>query len=56
MSGDTTGDTTAAAGSTVTAPPGGRLRWLGLVVIALGISMIIVDSTIVNVAVPPGPD
>lgn len=30
----------------------GRRRWLGLVVISLGVSLIIVDSTIVNVAVP----
>src|SRR6476469_1328138 len=31
---------------------GGRRRWFGLVVISLGVSLIIVDSTIVNVAVP----
>ncbi|MBD3783025.1 MAG: DHA2 family efflux MFS transporter permease subunit [Micrococcales bacterium] len=30
----------------------GRRRWFGLVVISLGVSLIIVDSTIVNVAVP----
>jgi EmrB/QacA subfamily drug resistance transporter len=30
----------------------GRWRWLGLFVIALGVSMIIVDTTIVNVAIP----
>ncbi|HET9650156.1 MAG TPA: DHA2 family efflux MFS transporter permease subunit [Microlunatus sp.] len=29
-----------------------RRRWFGLVVISLGVSLIIVDSTIVNVAVP----
>src|SRR6476620_2374875 len=29
-----------------------RKRWLGLVVISLGVSLIIVDSTIVNVAIP----
>ena len=29
-----------------------RTRWWGLVVISLGVSLIIVDSTIVNVAVP----
>ncbi|QIM21870.1 MFS transporter [Phycicoccus sp. HDW14] len=29
-----------------------RRRWVGLVVISLGVSLIIVDSTIVNVAVP----
>lgn len=39
--------TTAAAGS-----GSSRKRWLGLVVISLGVSLIIVDSTIVNVAVP----
>ncbi|MDN5761204.1 MAG: DHA2 family efflux MFS transporter permease subunit [Microlunatus sp.] len=31
---------------------GDRKRWLGLVVISLGVSLIIVDSTIVNVAIP----
>lgn len=30
----------------------GRSRWLGLGAIALGVAMIIVDATIVNVAVP----
>ncbi len=34
------------------APDADRRRWLGLIVIGLGISMIIVDATIVNVAVP----
>ena len=34
------------------APEGGRRRWFGLIVISLGVSLIIVDSTIVNVAVP----
>ena len=29
-----------------------RRRWLGLVVISLGVSLIIVDSTIVNVSIP----
>jgi MFS family permease len=29
-----------------------RRRWFGLVIISLGVSLIIVDSTIVNVAVP----
>jgi predicted MFS family arabinose efflux permease len=29
-----------------------RRRWLGLFFIALGVAMIIVDATIVNVAVP----
>ncbi|MBS2938686.1 MFS transporter [Nocardioides sp. J2M5] len=33
-------------------PRSDRRRWLGLVVISLGVSLIIVDSTIVNVAVP----
>ncbi len=30
----------------------GRGRWLGLLVLSLGLSMIVVDATIVNVAVP----
>ncbi|MFG1993902.1 DHA2 family efflux MFS transporter permease subunit [Actinoplanes sp. NPDC048988] len=30
----------------------GRRRWLGLIVVSLGVAMIIVDATIVNVAVP----
>lgn len=30
----------------------GRARWLGLAVLSLGVSMIIVDATIVNVAIP----
>ncbi len=34
------------------APESGRRRWFGLVIISLGVSLIIVDSTIVNVAVP----
>lgn len=43
--------------STGTPAPGSdrrsdRRRWLGLVVISFGVSLIIVDSTIVNVAVP----
>src|SRR5690606_39989148 len=29
-----------------------RTRWLGLVIISLAVSLIIVDSTIVNVAIP----
>ena len=29
-----------------------RLRWLGLVFISIAVSLIIVDSTIVNVAIP----
>lgn len=42
----------------VTAPPSpadaapGRRRWLGLAVLSLGVSMIIVDATVVNVAIP----
>ena len=31
---------------------GGRGRWLGLAMLSLGVSMIIVDATIVNVAIP----
>ncbi len=31
---------------------GGRGRWLGLAMLSLGVAMIIVDATIVNVAVP----
>ncbi len=34
------------------APEGGRRRWFGLIIISLGVSLIIVDSTIVNVAIP----
>ena len=34
------------------AGPGSRRRWLGLFFIALGVAMIIVDATIVSVAVP----
>ena len=30
----------------------GRRRWLGLLMLGLGLSMIVVDTTIVNVAVP----
>jgi EmrB/QacA subfamily drug resistance transporter len=32
--------------------PGGARRWWGLVAVSLGVSLIIVDATIVNVAVP----
>jgi EmrB/QacA subfamily drug resistance transporter len=35
-----------------TANPGGRGRWIGLAMLSLGVAMIIVDATIVNVAVP----
>ncbi len=45
--------------STASMPPpapamaaGGRGRWLGLAMLSLGVSMIIVDATIVNVALP----
>lgn len=37
--------------STLPTPPD-RRRWWGLVAISLGVALIIVDSTIVNVAVP----
>jgi MFS family permease len=30
----------------------GRRRWLGMIVIALGVSLIIIDATIVNVMLP----
>ena len=30
----------------------GRHRWLGLVALTIGVAMIIVDATIVNVAIP----
>ena len=33
-------------------PSGHRTRWLGMAMMALGVSMIIVDATIVNVAIP----
>lgn len=36
--------------STAAAP--GRRHWLGLTVLSLGVSMIIVDATVVNVAIP----
>ncbi len=31
---------------------GGRARWLGMVIISLGVSLIIIDATIVNVLMP----
>ncbi|CAM5263437.1 MFS transporter [Streptomyces spiroverticillatus] len=34
------------------APPSGAHRWLGLIAIALGVALIVVDTTIVNVIVP----
>ncbi|MEO8095372.1 MAG: MFS transporter, partial [Pseudolysinimonas sp.] len=34
------------------APAADRTRWIGLVVISIAVSLIIVDSTIVNVAIP----
>jgi MFS family permease len=43
---------TAQAAPAAAARPGSRRRWLGLFFIALGVAMIIVDATIVNVAVP----
>ena len=33
-------------------PARSRRRWLGLAVLSLGVSMIIVDATVVNVALP----
>jgi EmrB/QacA subfamily drug resistance transporter len=43
---------TAQAAPEEAAGPASRRRWLGLFFIALGVAMIIVDATIVNVAVP----
>ncbi|WP_433326401.1 MFS transporter [Spirillospora sp. CA-294931] len=34
------------------APPSGRRRWLGMVVISLGVSLIVVDATLVGVLLP----
>ena len=42
----------SATPATEHTPPGDRRRWLGLFFVALGVAMIIVDATIVNVAVP----
>ena len=36
----------------LTSHPGTRRRWLGLAMLSIGVAMIIVDATIVNVAVP----
>src|SRR5512142_3504457 len=43
---------TAQAAPPATAGPASRRQWAGLFFIALGVAMIIVDATIVNVAVP----
>jgi len=43
---------TVRAYPTATAGPASRRQWAGLFFIALGVAMIIVDATIVNVAVP----
>ena len=43
---------TVQANPAATAGPAARRRWAGLFFIALGVAMIIVDATIVNVAVP----
>ena len=43
---------TVQAHPTASAGPAARRRWAGLFFIALGVAMIIVDATIVNVAVP----
>lgn len=42
----------AVAGATAVATKPGRSRWLALATIALGVSLIIMDATIVNVALP----
>jgi EmrB/QacA subfamily drug resistance transporter len=44
-------DTAAPATASGTAAPD-RRRWIGLVVISIAVALIIVDSTIVNVAIP----
>lgn len=41
-----------ARSSPATAQRGQRRRWLGMIVLSLGVAMIMVDATIVNVAVP----
>ena len=43
---------TASASASETAAAPDKKRWLGLVVISIAVSLIIVDSTIVNVAIP----
>ncbi|GAA4982208.1 hypothetical protein GCM10025734_03250 [Kitasatospora paranensis] len=45
-----TGNTTTQAPADTASSP--RTRWWGLVAISLGVALIIVDSTIVNVAIP----
>lgn len=43
----------AAANNTINTPDAsGRRKWLVLVVLALGLAIVIIDSTIVNVAIP----
>ena len=44
--------TTPAPAPAMAMATGGRGRWLGLAMLSLGVSMIIVDATIVNVAIP----
>lgn len=44
--------TRAAPPKTTPTPVSDRARWLGMVVISLGVSLIVVDATIVNVLVP----
>lgn len=48
----TTANTTTPGGAGPAMAAAGRGRWLGLAMLSLGVSMIIVDATIVNVAVP----
>jgi MFS family permease len=43
---------TNQAAESVSMQTGGRGRWIGLAMLSLGVAMIIVDATIVNVAVP----
>ena len=44
--------TTATPTTAPSMATSGRGRWIGLAMLSLGVSMIIVDATIVNVAIP----
>jgi len=43
---------TATNAASAAKQTGGRSRWLGLIALTMGVAMIIVDATIVNVAIP----